>query len=63
MVDMSLIELATYKSAIKAPVWLQAMQDEITALHTQGTWSLVPLPAKRNLVGVQVDFQDQTSFG
>jgi len=32
MVDMSLIELATYKSAIKAPVWLQAMQDEINAL-------------------------------
>jgi histone deacetylase 1/2 len=57
MVDMSLTEPATYKSAIKAPVWLQAMQDEITALHTQGTWSLVPLPAKRNLVGCKWIFK------
>jgi hypothetical protein len=57
MVDMSLTEPATYKSAIKAPVWLQAMQDEITALHTQGTWSLVSLPAKRNLVGCKWIFK------
>lgn len=57
MVDMSLTEPATYKSAIKAPVWLQAMHDEITALHTQGTWSLVPLPAKRNLVGCKWIFK------
>ena len=49
--DLSLIEPATYKSAIKTPVWLQAMQSEIHALHTQGTWSLVPLLVKRNLVG------------
>ena len=63
LADLSLTEPATYKSAIKAPVWLQAMQDELHALHTQGTWSLVPLPAHRNLVGVQVDFQDQTPFG
>jgi hypothetical protein len=33
------------------------MQDEITALHTQGTWSLVPLPAKRNLVGCKWIFK------
>jgi hypothetical protein len=57
MVDMSLTEPATYKSAIKAPVWLQAMQDEITALHTQGTWSLVSLPAKRTLVGCKWIFK------
>jgi histone deacetylase 1/2 len=57
MVDLSLTEPATYKSAIKAPVWLQAMQDEITALHTQGTWSLVPLPSKRNLVGCKWIFK------
>jgi hypothetical protein len=57
MVDMSLIEPTTYKFVIKAPVWLQAMQDEIHALHTQGTWSLVPLPAKRNLVGCKWIFK------
>jgi hypothetical protein len=56
-VDMSLIEPATYKSAIKALVWLQAMQDEVHALHTQGTWSLVPLPSERNLVGCKWIFK------
>jgi hypothetical protein len=56
-VDLSLIEPTTYKSAIKAPVWLQAMQDKIHALHIQGTWSLVPLPAKRNLVGCKWIFK------
>ncbi|RXH95059.1 hypothetical protein DVH24_024743 [Malus domestica] len=32
-------------------VWFQAMKEEISALHTQGTWSLVPLPENKNLVG------------
>ena len=57
LVDMSLTEPATYKSSIKAPVWLQAMQDELNALHTQGTWSLVLLPAQRNLVGCKWIFK------
>ena len=57
IVDLSLIEPATYKSAIKAPIWLQGMQDEIHALHTQGTWSLIPLPEKRNLVGCKWIFK------
>ena len=55
--EMSLMELATYKSAIKVYVWLQAMKEEVHALHTQGTWSLVPLPADRNLVGCKWIFK------
>ena len=27
------------------------MKEEISALHTQKTWSLVPLPPNKNLVG------------
>lgn len=50
-IDLSLIELVNYKSAIKVPVWLTTMQEEINALHAQGTCSLVPLPANKNLVG------------
>ncbi|KAI5347902.1 hypothetical protein L3X38_000789 [Prunus dulcis] len=49
--DMSLVEPVSYKSAIKVLVWLQAMKEEVNALHTQGTWSLVQLPANKNLVG------------
>jgi hypothetical protein len=56
-IDISLIEPATYKSAIKDPMWSQAMKDEIHALYTQGTWSLVPLPANRNLVGCKWIFK------
>ncbi|KAM2827187.1 hypothetical protein COP1_036768 [Malus domestica] len=50
-VDLTQVEPATYKSALKSPVWFNAMKDEILALHNQGTWSLVPLPRHKNLIG------------
>ncbi|KAI5312034.1 hypothetical protein L3X38_041207 [Prunus dulcis] len=55
--DMSLVEPVSYKSAIKFPVWLQAMQEEVNALHTKGTRSLVPLPTNKNLVGCKWIFK------
>ena len=51
LVDLSQTEPATYKSALKSSVWLSAMKEELSALHSQGTWSLVPLPPHKNLVG------------
>lgn len=36
-VDLSLGELATYKTALKVPVGLTAMKEEVDALHSQGT--------------------------
>ncbi|CAN6676589.1 unnamed protein product [Malus baccata var. baccata] len=50
-VDLTQVEPATYKSALKSPVWFDVMKDEILALHNQGTWSLVPLPINKNLIG------------
>lgn len=41
----------TFASAIKVSQWQHAMQEEINALKTQGTWTLVPLPPHRNLMG------------
>ncbi|CAL2264036.1 unnamed protein product [Prunus armeniaca] len=38
-------------SASFSPQWKQAMQEEIDALHMQGTWSLVPNPGNKNIVG------------
>ncbi|KAM1079132.1 hypothetical protein ACFX2B_013731 [Malus domestica] len=55
--DLSMCEPKTYKSALKSHVWFQAMKEEISALHTQGTWSLVPLPANKNLVGCKWIFK------
>ncbi|CAN6572721.1 unnamed protein product [Malus baccata var. baccata] len=45
-------EPTSYKSASKCPKWQAAMQEEIDALHAQNTWSLVPLPSGKNLVGL-----------
>ena len=33
-VDLSQIELVSYKSALKSPVWFKAMEEEIQALHS-----------------------------
>ncbi|KAM1225391.1 hypothetical protein ACFX2G_045116 [Malus domestica] len=56
-VDLSLVEPATYKSALKVPVWFNAMTEELDALYKQGTWSLVPLPPQKNLVGCKWVFK------
>lgn len=40
-----------FKSAIKSPHWLAAMQEEIDALHSNHTWELVPAPPNTNIVG------------
>ncbi|KAB2615038.1 hypothetical protein D8674_021626 [Pyrus ussuriensis x Pyrus communis] len=50
-------QLVHYKSATKVPVWLEAMKEEVNALHAQGTCSLVPLPANKNLVGCKWIFK------
>ncbi|KAM2231636.1 hypothetical protein ACFX1S_015876 [Malus domestica] len=55
--DLSLIEPTSYKTAMKDPTWLKAMQEEIDALHKQGTWSLVTLPSTKNLVGCKWIFK------
>ncbi|KAI5314222.1 hypothetical protein L3X38_043398 [Prunus dulcis] len=44
-------EPATYKLASQSPVWITAMQEELDALHMQGTWILVPKPCHKNVVG------------
>ncbi|BBH09514.1 hypothetical protein Prudu_022027 [Prunus dulcis] len=44
-------EPATYKAASQSSVWIQAMREEIEALHTQGTWDLVSMPVDKNIVG------------
>lgn len=41
----------TTGKAMSNPGWRQAMVDEITALHSNGTWDLVPLPDGKTTVG------------
>ncbi|RVW54702.1 Retrovirus-related Pol polyprotein from transposon RE1 [Vitis vinifera] len=40
-----------FKSAVKCPTWLAAMDEEVQALQHNRTWVLVPQPAHTNIVG------------
>ena len=42
---------------MKHPSWKQAMQEEMDALHSQGTWTLVSFPSHKNLVGCKWIFK------
>ncbi|KAM1015210.1 hypothetical protein ACFX1T_044917 [Malus domestica] len=48
---------ATYLQASKYPHWRKAMQEEVTALLTTGTWSLVPKSSSQNVVGCKWVFR------
>ena len=50
VVDLTTTEPAIYKSALKVLVWFNAMKNELNALYSQKTWSLVDLPPHKNLV-------------
>uniref|UniRef100_A0A2N9EUK7 Integrase catalytic domain-containing protein n=1 Tax=Fagus sylvatica TaxID=28930 RepID=A0A2N9EUK7_FAGSY len=50
-VDYSITEPTTYSVASKHPQWCNAMNEEFQALQKQGTWSLVPAPSSKNIVG------------
>lgn len=43
----------TTGEAMSDPGWRQAMVDEMAALHSNGTWDLVPLPDGKTTVGCQ----------
>nr|CAN83340.1 hypothetical protein VITISV_021483 [Vitis vinifera] len=44
-------ELKTYRTTLKIPYWLKAMQEEIKTLNKNRTWDLVPRPPTTNIVG------------
>ena len=51
VLDYTHTEAPSYKVASKFPQWVQAMDEEFSALQRQKTWSLVPTPSDVNLVG------------
>jgi histone deacetylase 1/2 len=50
-------EPSSVKQALSDPQWLTAMQAEYSALMTNKTWSLVPLPAHRRAIGCKWVFR------
>ncbi|KAM2011562.1 hypothetical protein ACFX1T_023520 [Malus domestica] len=55
--DLTKVEPATYKFALTSFVWCEAMKEELSALHNQDTWFLVPLHPHKNLVGCKWVFK------
>ncbi|CAL9013250.1 unnamed protein product, partial [Prunus brigantina] len=49
--NVELDEPCSYKVASYSAEWRKAMQEEIDALQSQGTWSLEPNPGTKNIVG------------
>ncbi|CAL9022228.1 unnamed protein product [Prunus brigantina] len=49
--SVELDEPCSYKVASYSAEWRKAMQEEIDALQSQGTWSLEPNPGNKNIVG------------
>jgi hypothetical protein len=41
----------TVQEALSRPGWRQAMIDEMTALESNKTWTLVPSPSEKSIVG------------
>uniref|UniRef100_A0A2N9FW57 Reverse transcriptase Ty1/copia-type domain-containing protein n=1 Tax=Fagus sylvatica TaxID=28930 RepID=A0A2N9FW57_FAGSY len=51
LIDYAVTEPTSYTVASKHSSWCTAMDEEFQALQKQGTWSLVPLPPSKNVVG------------
>lgn len=45
------VDPKTFEEASSSQTWKQAMRDEFQALNDNGTWSVVPLPKGRKVVG------------
>ncbi|KAL4354653.1 hypothetical protein GQ457_06G014570 [Hibiscus cannabinus] len=46
-----LVEPNSYSEGKQHPIWIQAMKDELLALESNGTWSVVPLPLGKSPIG------------
>jgi hypothetical protein len=56
-----LFEPPSYKEAILNPLWQQAMDKELSALHKTDTWNLVPLPPSKSVVGCRWVYKIKTN--
>jgi hypothetical protein len=56
-----LFEPSSYKEAILDPLWQQAMDEELSALHKIDTWDLVPLPPSKRVVGCRWVYKIKTN--
>ncbi|KAL4360831.1 hypothetical protein GQ457_04G009560 [Hibiscus cannabinus] len=53
----NIVEPTSYTDAVKGPLWIQAMKDEISALESNDTWKVVPLPTGKVPIGCKWVFR------
>jgi hypothetical protein len=56
-----LFEPSSYKEAILDPLWQQAIDEELSALHKTDIWDLVPLPSGKSIVGCRWVYKIKTN--
>jgi hypothetical protein len=56
-----LFEPSSYKEAILDPLWQQALDEELSALHKTDTWDLVPLPPSKSVIGCRCVYKIKTN--
>ncbi|GLJ24590.1 hypothetical protein SUGI_0469950 [Cryptomeria japonica] len=58
---ISQVELATAIEACMDKHWLRAMEDELDQIEKNETWSLVPRPKNKNVIGTKWVFRNKLS--
>ncbi|KAL5733172.1 hypothetical protein ACOSP7_032514 [Xanthoceras sorbifolium] len=56
----TLYEPHTYREALTDPLWQQAMNEELDALHKNHTWDIVDLPPGQSVVGCRWVYKIKT---
>ena len=56
----TLYEPHTYREAHTDPLWQQAMNEELDALHKNNTWDMVDLPPGQSVVGCRWVYKIKT---
>ena len=50
-------EPTSFREALLLPHWKEAMQSELDSIEKNDTWTLVPRPLRRNVIGVKWVFK------
>ncbi|GLJ43326.1 hypothetical protein SUGI_0899920 [Cryptomeria japonica] len=56
---LSIIEPKTKKEAVKYDDWVKAMEEELEKIEKNETWTLVPIPENKNVIGTKWVFRNK----
>lgn len=56
---ISQIELTSVDEACKDECWIKAMEEELDQIEKNNTWTLVPRPKNKNVIGTKWVFRNK----